>query len=273
MNENIIISDYEGQLSLFTVEDTVEDLLYEFLKDRGFKTEEAYKADLKNFFSFTNKNFGLPRTFGNKMKFEEIRRVHIVKYKKFLENATSRRGKPYAPNTINRRLSSVSSFFQFLLQREIIEKNPTEFCKRPSRMIIYETEAFSDREMKTLFDLVIEEASSLHRAIILLLFTTGMRQAELRNLKLSNFESCEGMRFVKYIGKGQKMNKIPVHPTASFYLDEYLEWMKSRERTVETNDYVFQPSKNSHSIKLKKKLSHTALGYIVGKWAKKVNKE
>jgi integrase/recombinase XerD len=273
MSTKNIICDQESQLTLFSVEDSVEDLLYEFLKDRGFKTEQAYKTDLKTFFNFTKENFGLPRLIENKMRFEEIRRVHIVKYKNFLEEAISKRGRPFAPNTINRRLSSISSFFQFLLQREIIVKNPAEFCKRPSRMVLYETQAFTDREMKTLFDLIIEQASPLHRAIILLLFTTGMRQAELRSLKLSSLESDEGIGFIRYIGKGQKMNKVPVHPTTLYYIDEYLKWMEARNRKVELDDYLFQPSKNSHSIKLKKKLSHTAIGYIVGKWAKKVNKE
>jgi hypothetical protein len=38
-------------------------------------------------------------------------------------------------------------------------------------MVMNETQAFSDREMKTLFDLIIDEAPQLHKASILLLFT------------------------------------------------------------------------------------------------------
>lgn len=44
-------------------------------------------------------------------------------------------------------------------------------------------------------------------------------------------------------------------------------------RPIKDDDHFFQPTKNSHSGKLAKKLSHTALGYIVKKWARKVNKE
>ena len=190
-----------------------------------------------------------------------------------MEDYLSNRKRGYAPNTINRKLSSVSSFFQFLLQREIIEKNPAEFCTRSNRIVLAETQAFSDREMKTFFDLVIQEAHPLHRAIILLLFTTGMRQAELRNLKLSNFKTQEGIRFLSYMGKGQKINQIPIHPTTSFYVDEYTKWMETAGRKIDERDFLFQPTKNSHGGKTKKKLSHTALGYIVGKWAKRVNKE
>tara|TARA_Y100000296_G_scaffold80171_1_gene105199 strand:+ start:2729 stop:3289 length:561 start_codon:yes stop_codon:yes gene_type:complete len=127
--------------------------------------------------------------------------------------------------------------------------------------------------MKNLFDLVIAETPSLHRAIILLLFTTGMRQAELRNIRLCDLSLREGIRFLNYMGKGQKMNQVPIHPTASHYLDKYIEWMKSVGRKIEEHDYVFQPTKNSYNGFIKKKLSHTELGYIVGKWAKKINSD
>lgn len=95
-----------------------------------------------------------------------------------------------------------------------------------------------------------------------------MRQTELRNLKLSNFKAQEGIRFLSYICKGQKINQIPI-----LYVDEYVAWMGVIGRKIEDNDFLFQLTKNSHSGKTKKTLSHTALGYIVGKWAKRINKE
>lgn len=271
--ENEATKNQDKQLVLFSGGEAVEDLIYEFLKDRSPLTERAYQQDLKAFFEFTAKQFDLPRSINNKLLFEEIRRVHVVKYKKFLDDYLSNRNKPYAPNTINRKISAVSSFFQFLLHREIIEKNPAEFCTRPNRIVLEETQAFSDREMKTFFDLVIQEAEPLHKAIILLLFTTGMRQAELRSLTLSNFKMQEGIRFLVYMGKGQKKNQIPIHPTAAHYVDEYIVWMKVIGRKIEESDFLFQPTKNSHGGTIKKKLSHTALGYIVGKWARQVSKD
>lgn len=251
----------------------VEDLIYEFLRDRTPLTEKSYRADLESFFKFTTKEFSIPRFSGSKCHFKDIRRVHIVKYKKHLETSISTRKSSFAPNTINRKISAVASFFQFLLRRELIDKNPAEFCVRPKRQAVQETQAFSDREMKNLLDLVIAEASPLHKAIILLLFTTGIRQAELRNMRLCDLSSREGIRFLNYMGKGQKMNQIPIHPTASHFLDEYINWMRSIGRKIEEHDFVFQPTKNSFNGFIKKKLSHTALGYIVGKWVKKINKD
>lgn len=57
--------DESGQLALFTeTEDSVEDLIYEFLRDRGASTERAYYRDLKHFFNFTGAQFGLPKVEG-----------------------------------------------------------------------------------------------------------------------------------------------------------------------------------------------------------------
>jgi len=259
------------QIVPYTESEPAEDLLYEFLRDRSPTTAASYRDDLKAFFDFTGKYFQLPRSEGSRIHFEDIKRVHIVKYKNFLETHPCRRGRLYAPNSVNRKISSISAFYQFLLRRELIDKNPAEFCVRPKRVVVRETEAFTDREMKHLFELVMEQASPLHKSVLLFMFTTGMRNAEVRNLKLSDFKNHEGIRVVRYIGKGQKMNQIPMHPATAHYIDQYLAWMEARGRKVEPDNYLFQPTKNSHSGKLQKKLSHTALGYIVKKWARKVN--
>jgi len=163
--QRLVSPNPENQLSPYLEQESVQDLLFEFLRDRTPLTEVAYHRDLRDFFAFTETNFGLPQFSGGGMAFDEVKRVHIVQYKKFLEAQVTSRGKPYAPNTINRKLSAISSFYQFLLQREVVEKNPAALCVRPKRIVREETQAFSDREMKNLFDLVIEEASPLQRTV------------------------------------------------------------------------------------------------------------
>ncbi len=114
-------------ITSYTQTEPVEDLLYEFLRDRTPTTAASYRDDLKPFFDFTSKYFQIPRAEGNGVHFEDIKRVHIVKYKNFLESEPNHRGKPYAPNSVNRKISSISAFYQFLLRRELIDKNPAEF--------------------------------------------------------------------------------------------------------------------------------------------------
>ncbi len=252
-------------------EDSVEDLLYEFLRDRTPTTERSYRQDLKNFFAFTQKHFNVPTVEGHKVYFADIKRVHLVKYKNYLEATPSKTGKPYAPNSVNRKISSVASFYKFLLQRDVVDRNPAEFCNRPNRINVRDTEAFNEAEMRQLFALIMRKANPMHKAVMMLLFTTGMRNAEVRGIKLKDFQNLEGMKILTYIGKGQKLNQVPIHPATSFALGQYLEWMSKLGRPIGAEEFFFQASKVSAAERANRKLSHTALGYIVKKWARKIN--
>ena len=250
--------------------ESAEDLLYEFIRGRPKTTGRSYKRDLEEFFEFTSSNFNVPSMQGDQVMFGEIKRVHIVKYQNYLEQYVTRYGKPLAPNSMNRKISSVSSFYQFLLRRDLVGKNPVEFCVRPKRINVRDTEAFNDTEMKELFRIVTRKAPPLHRAVIMLIFTTGMRNHEVRNIKLGDFEHREGVKVLRYVGKGQKVNQVPIHPVTAFHLGQYLDWMEKKGRPISSEDYLFQASKISEKNN-GRMLSHTALGYIVKKWAKKVN--
>jgi len=261
----------EKQLSIYSEDESVEDLLYEFIRGKTPLTGRSYKQDMKDFFAFTKKYFNLPRVEGKKVYFGDIKRVHVVKYHNYLEATPTKLGKPMAPNSINRKLSSVSIFYQFLLQREVVTKNPVEFCNRPKRINVRDTEAFNDAEIKDFFKLITRKAPPLHKAILLLLFTTGMRNHEVRNVRLKDFENREGIKILRYVGKGQKVNQVPIHPVAAYHLGQYLDWMQSKGRPISPDNYLFQPSKITRGDSATKNLSHTALGYIVKKWARKIN--
>ena len=76
---------------------------------------------------------------------------------------------------------------------------------------------------------------------------------------------------LRYLGKGQKVNQVPIHPVAGYHLGQYMDWMANKGRPIGSNDYLFQASKQSRNDSGNHKLSHTALGYIVKKWARQVN--
>lgn len=253
-------------------QESVEDLLYEFLQDRSPTTARSYKTDVKEFFRFTSKYFQVPRVDTDRqVRFEDIKRVHAVKYKNFLENYRTKQEQPYAPNSINRKISSSASFFKFLQQREVIDKNPFDFVKRLERINIRDTECFNDEETKAFFKLVIRRAPELHRAALLFLFTSGIRNHELRKIKLKDFENRNGVKVFHYVGKGKKQNTMPVHPVAGYHIGKYLEHMENIGRPIGPNDYLFQASKVSNPSMKNQMLSHSALGYIVKKWSRQIN--
>ena len=70
-----IVNNSQTQISTRFKEENIEDLLFEFLRDRTKLTAQAYRKDLKHFFAFTIKHFGVPAFINGKMLFEDIQRV------------------------------------------------------------------------------------------------------------------------------------------------------------------------------------------------------
>jgi|SaaInlStandDraft_7_1057024.scaffolds.fasta_scaffold129561_1 hypothetical protein len=52
-----------------------------------------------------------------------------------------------------------------------------------------------------------------------------------------NYQMNEGIRYIRYTGKGQKVYKLPVHPTAGYYVDEYVKWMEKIGRKISDEDF------------------------------------
>lgn len=97
-----------------------------------------------------------------------------------------------------------------------------------------------------------------------------MRNHELRNIRLKDFELRDGVKVLRYTGKGQKTNIVPIHPAAAYHLGKYTEWMEKRGRPIQSDDFLFQPSKTTDG-KQNQKLSNTALGYVFKKWCRQIN--
>ena len=142
----------KNQLALFSGGEAVEDLLYEFLKNRSPLTERAYRRDLKAFFEFTATQFGLPRSMRNKLLFGEIRRVHVVKYKKYLDKHVSKRKRSTHPIRSIAKSQRYQVSFNFYYNERSSKRIRLSSAPDLSRIVLEETQAFSDREMKTFFD-------------------------------------------------------------------------------------------------------------------------
>lgn len=113
-----------------------------------------------------------------------------------------------AKRSINRKLSSLRGFYLFLLKLKLIETSPMDGI-RSLKFYAEKQIPFSEEEMQALRLYMIEqEASFQDRMIVELLYQTGIRRAELCDLKLSdiNFSKNE----IRVRGKGNKMRIIPL---------------------------------------------------------------
>lgn len=141
--------------------------------------------------------------------------------------------------SINRKISTLKSFYNFLLRISEIKTSPLEGI---SMLKFYAEKQipFSEEEMKHLL-LILEEAQVelLDKLIIEVLYQTGMRRAELCNLPLENVNFSRNEIVV--IGKGNKERIVPISPDLSKMLKIY--YLEHRKPTAEAEKYFFVSSK------------------------------
>lgn len=141
--------------------------------------------------------------------------------------------------SINRKISTLKSFYNFLLRISEIKTSPLEGI---SMLKFYAEKQipFSEEEIKHLL-LILEEAQVelLDKLIIEVLYQTGMRRAELCNLPLENVNFSRNEIVV--IGKGNKERIVPISPDLSNVLKIY--YLEHRKPTAEAERYFFVSSK------------------------------
>jgi integrase/recombinase XerC len=174
-------------------------------------TITSYRKDLEDFSHFYLKTEG----------FEDISKADKKTIRNFIvdlsENDISKR-------SINRKLSSLRSFYLFLLKVGEIKVSPTESI---SSLKFYAEKQIpiSQEEMQTLSDRVLaDQPELLEKCIIEVLYQTGMRKAELCGLMFEDV-NLNGNE-LKVIGKGNKERFIPVSHNLSDLLRSYLEVRK-----------------------------------------------
>ncbi|NJB35927.1 tyrosine-type recombinase/integrase [Croceivirga sp. JEA036] len=138
--------------------------------------------------------------------------------------------------SINRKLSSLKAYFKFLLKIEA--RTDTPFAKHKSLKIPKKVQVpFSKEEMSQVLD-QIEYPNTFEGKrdylIINLLYTTGIRRAELVQIKLVDYNGVTGN--LKVLGKRKKERLVPILPTLKDAIEEYLE---ARNRLPVIKDYAF----------------------------------
>ncbi|MBB4807545.1 integrase/recombinase XerC [Chryseobacterium defluvii] len=180
----------------------------QFEKRYSSHTITSYKKDLEDFSRFCL------RTESS----EEISHVDKKVIRNFIvelsENKISKR-------SINRKLSSLRSFYLFLLKIGEIKVSPIESI--PSLKFYPEKQIpMSEEEMQVLSNYVFEEMHDLlEKCIMEVLYQTGIRKAELCGLMFENVDLAGNE--LKIIGKGNKERFIPVSGGLMDMLRSYLE--------------------------------------------------
>lgn len=194
-------------------ESFIDYLKYE--KRNSSHTVTAYKKDLDQFVLFCTERVG---------EFD-VKRVDAKLVRSWIVSLMEQQ---YTPRSVNRKISTVKAFFRFLMKNEVVENNPAvnipvpKIRKRLPNFV-------EENNLHHLLDdgFFPDDFSGIRdKLIITLLYGTGIRLAELLQLKERDFDTSGYL--MKVLGKRQKERIIPYPRSINQLLQQYIE-IRNRE--------------------------------------------
>ena len=172
-------------------------------------TDTSYRADLQRFVAYCGRN--------HVRNWKTVDSQHV----RMFAAAEFRQGS--SPRTIQRRLSALRSFFNFMIRERALDANPAVGVQAPkARKRLPET--MDVDLMSRLLEFRADTQLSVRdKAIMELFYSSGLRLAELVGLNLGDVD--RGDRTVRVLGKGSKTRVVPVGKHA---LDAIARWLKER---------------------------------------------
>lgn len=235
------------------ISEFIEYLLLE--KKYSKHTVTAYKADLLSFLEFYQIEY-------------DTSKIAEANYAQIRSWIVSLVNDDISNRTINRKVSSLKTYYKFLLKSEQIDKNPLakhQALKAPRKLQI----PFSTQEVEdVLKDLTDNQdfESIRDRLIVELFYATGIRRIELVDLKLSNIDINK--RQIKVLGKRNKERYLPLLSSVCDTLRLYLT-ARSDLITSQEPSFLFLTKKG---VKIYETLVYRIINSYFSKASSKVKK-
>lgn len=208
------------------IDDYINHVMFE--KRLSKNTVNSYREDLIKYDEYLKSK--------NIVNIDKINKEDVTDYLEILNNDN------YTITSIARKLTTIKNFYSYLYQKGIIECDITQTIERPKIrktlpkvLTIEEVDKLLDIQLKTPFDY-------RNKAMLELLYGTGMRISELLTLKLEDIdiENC----VVRCHGKGNKERIIPIGEYIIYYVNEYLTY-RQRLSKNRKSEFLFLNSQGS----------------------------
>lgn len=188
----------------------IKEFLIYLEKEKNYSkhTRTSYKNDLSYYFDFLDQEI---QTTFKKVKVDELRFFIVFLKKNKLSNST-----------INRKIATLKSFYKFLHQIEILKNNPAKTLKSlkiPKRL----PDFYTNKEIESIFnsfEFKNDFKGTRDKLILLILFSTGVRQSELINIKNTDIHIIE--KQIKVLGKGGKERYVFLTNELITLINKYL---------------------------------------------------
>lgn len=182
-------------------------------KGASLNTVAAYRNDIQQFAAFCAVGKS-----GSRTPWAQVDRARIQEYMRSLQS------KDYADATIARKVAAIKSFFGFLQAEGITTTDPTESLSSP-RVGKSLPKPISPEEVDELLEQPLRRGTpeaKRDKAMLELLYATGMRVTELVSLNISDIILSDGTAYVRCLGKGAKERTVPIHDHAAESLLMYV---------------------------------------------------
>lgn len=194
-------------------------------KGLAANTLSAYSRDLTGYLRFLDEEKALNRP-------EDIHQAELLAYLKWLKS------NQLSPRSRARALSAIRNFHRFLVRENLSRHDPTALVEAP-RTLQSLPQLLSEREVETLLLAPTGDGPMAlrDRAMLEVLYATGMRVSELINLQMIDLKLDIGC--LNAFGKGSKQRLIPLGEVALEILREYLQYGRSELVKKKTDNAVF----------------------------------
>jgi len=211
-------------------------------KKYSILTVNAYTKDLEEFKDYLE---SLGISFSKNLEYTFIRNWIVFLSKNKI-----------SPSSINRKISSLKAYYKFLINIKEIKKSPLRnhtSLRTKSKVV----NPMNEAEMKEVFNLFKTSGKELTRDSMIMdvLYSTGLRRAELINLKKHDIYFDD--QVIKVLGKRNKERLVPLLP-------ELLKKLKLYSTNIREDSFLFQ-SKNGN------KISSSTIYRVVNKYLRNIS--
>lgn len=210
-------------------------------------TINSYLSDLQSFFTYLENNYDIHYI-------EDISKEYIRQYLKSLSHLSSA--------TVSRKIISLRNFFKFMIKEEVINTHIMAVFElpKPEKKL---PQVLSVEEMNQMLNSIemTDFISARNRAMVELLYASGIRVSELVNLQLSQINLK--MMYLKVIGKGNKERLIPLNHYVCQIINKYIVDFRNPMLDFKTNPYLFfnkklQPLSRENFYRILKQIAQKA---------------
>jgi len=182
-------------------------------KDLSSNTLESYLSDIKQYIDYlASRNITHIRYSSHAI---------VLSYMLSLEKGGG------APSTIQRKLSSLRSYYKYLLLNQLVDQDPTSNLAPPKNERKLPNVLTSDEAIRLLNQPKGDDYKSIRdKAMLELLYATGIRVSELISLNLEDINTEVG--YLRCTSKSGKERIIPISPAALQHLESYINKVRCK---------------------------------------------